>query len=344
MKTEVGAAGRTKIPLVLLDVLRERHGSSALEMYSALGPAMFLAVATGPADAIVPDLSLARVNAWLTVLPCPVIALTPGSDHTLPSLSCDLVVSSPAELAAVVERIRRAPLAAAVLVQTLRLTKLLPIAEALTVESLAYATVQSGPEFASWLARQKRPDRPQSEGLAVLIDRRDSRLDIRLNRPATRNALSIEMRDSLCEALRLAVDDDSIQNVTIAGEGRCFSVGGDLGEFGTAPDSATAHAVRMTQSPPRLIAECADRMEFRLHGACVGAGVELAAFGRRVLADRRTFFQLPELGFGLIPGAGGCVGIPRRIGLQRTAYLALSGKRVSAVTALRWGLIDALID
>jgi enoyl-CoA hydratase len=45
---------------------------------------------------------------------------------------------------------------------------------------------------------------------------------------------------------------------------------------------------------------------------------------------------------GLIPGAGGCISIPRRIGRQRAALLALSGRRISAATALQWGLVDAI--
>ena len=74
----------------------------------------------------------------------------------------------------------------------------------------------------------------------------------------------------------------------------------------------------------------------------MGAGIELPAFGRQVVAARNTFFQLPEVGMGLVPGAGGTVSIPRRIGRQRTAYLALSGLRVDAATAHGWGLVDEL--
>ncbi|HQZ02024.1 MAG TPA: enoyl-CoA hydratase/isomerase family protein, partial [Thauera sp.] len=60
-------------------------------------------------------------------------------------------------------------------------------------------------------------------------------------------------------------------------------------------------------------------------------------------ASPTSFFQLPEIRFGLIPGAGGCVSIPRRIGRQRTAYLALSARRINAATALEWGLIDEIV-
>ena len=77
-------------------------------------------------------------------------------------------------------------------------------------------------------------------------------------------------------------------------------------------------------------------------GGCIGAGIELPAFGARLLAAEDAFFELPEVGMGLVPGAGGTVSLPRRIGRQRTAWMALSGLRVDAPTALAWGLVDEL--
>jgi hypothetical protein len=269
----------------------------------------------------------------------------PGADNAFPDTACDVVVSSEAELVGLAANITKAPLAAAALVEVLRTTASLPMAGALTVESLAYATLQAGPEFRGWLAGFCPPARPAAEDAPpVLGDRSGDRLAIVLNRPANRNALSVEMRDALCEALELAVIDPTVRTVSISGAGRCFSVGGDLAEFGSVPDPATGHAVRAIRMPARLLAECADRTEFRLHGACIGAGVEMPAFGRRVVASAYSFFQLPEITFGLIPGAGGCVSLPRRIGRQRTAWLALSARRINAATALRWGLIDMLAD
>ena len=61
-----------------------------------------------------------------------------------------------------------------------------------------------------------------------------------------------------------------------------------------------------------------------------------------VVADSNTFFQLPEIKLGLLPGAGGTVSILRRIGRHRTAYLALSARRINAATALEWGLVDEI--
>ena len=101
--------------------------------------------------------------------------------------------------------------------------------------------------------------------------------------------------------------------------------------------------MRSTRSAARLIADLAQRVRCELHGACIGAGAELPAFAKRVTAREDAFFQLPELELGLVPGAGGTVSLPRRIGRQRTAWLAFTGRRIDAPTAQQWGLVDEVV-
>ncbi len=156
--------------------------------------------------------------------------------------------------------------------------------------------------------------------------------------------MTVEMRDALREALQLVISDDSIARLRIDARGKCFSTGGDLGEFGSTPDTATAHAVRSLALPGRLLARCATRATVRMHGACVGSGIEFPAFAGRIEAHADAWFQLPELKYGLIPGAGGCVGVGHRIGRQRTTWMVLGGQRINARTALDWGLVDAIVD
>jgi len=285
----------------------------------------------------------AALARWLERQAAPVIGMTPeGICHPL-ACGCDAVVAGLAEAQELIRNIEAAPLAAMVLVQVLRISEQLPIERALLCESLAYATLQAGAEFRRWLDSAARPARGAPEaGAAVLLERRGADLNLRLNRPARRNALSVEMRDALIEALELVITDDSIEAVTLSGAGKCFSAGGDLSEFGSAADAPLAHAVRSVRSVPALLASCAPRLKFRVHGAAIGAGVEMAAFGAHIEASPEAFFQLPEIRYGLIPGCGGCVSIPRRIGRLRSAYLALSAQPLPAQRALEWGLIDAV--
>jgi hypothetical protein len=288
----------------------------------------------------------AAIARGLGTLPCPIIGIR--SEHPDQTIydNCDVVTASEFETAAILANINRSPIAATVLVQVLRAIPTLSVADGLKLESLAYGTLQGGKEFKAWLGGRVPAGKlsARDSGPPVLVERGDRRLALRLNRPARLNALSAELRDALCEALQLVLTDAAVETVSISGEGRCFSIGGDLDEFGSAPDPATAHAIRSIRQPALFLSQCAERAEFTLHGACIGAGIELPAFGRRVVAAKDSFFQLPELQFGLIPGAGGCVSIPRRIGRQRTAYLALSARRIGAAKALEWGLVDALSD
>ena len=60
-------------------------------------------------------------------------------------------------------------------------------------------------------------------------------------------------------------------------------------------------------------------------------------------ADPSTRIALPEVGLGLVPGAGGTVSLPRRIGRHRTLLLALTAEPIDAATALAWGLVDAIV-
>lgn len=281
---------------------------------------------------------------FLREMPCPVIALAGDDvDHGPVLQAADCVVEDESGLEPLLRAIRQAPIAAMTLVQLSRSIEQLPLEAALDMESLAYATLQSGPEYRCWLAEHNsEPTEPEENDAPVSMQRDGAVLTLSLNRASRRNAVSMEVRDALVEAFQLVVADHSIERVVLRGEGKCFSVGGDLEEFGRVPDAATGHLVRSLRLPGRWLARCADRVEAHVHGACIGAGVELPAFAGKVVAHERSHFQLPELAFGLIPGAGGCVSIARRVGRQRFNRLAITGKRINARTALDWGLVDEI--
>jgi enoyl-CoA hydratase/carnithine racemase len=177
----------------------------------------------------------------------------------------------------------------------------------------------------------------------VLITRDGDHLTITLNRPHVRNAVNSRLRDALAEALVLAGAGSSGAPVELRGAGPDFSSGGDLDEFGSLPDVVTAHVVRGVRSPARLLAGLGERVTAHVHGACVGAGIELAAFARTVVAAPDTRCRLPEVSFGLVPGSGGTVSIPRRIGRHRAAWLGLSGETIDVETAARWRLVDEIL-
>ncbi len=245
-------------------------------------------------------------------------------------------------LAALSTAIAANPQAAVAMGQLLRQRTYQSVPNGLVAESLTYSMLQSGPEFGAWLTERGPAAVPADEAPPVLAERIDSTLHITLNRPRRANAVSAGLRDALVEQLRVAAIDPSIDGVILRGNGRAFCAGGDLAEFGSTPDPATGHATRLTRSAGWWVHRLAPNVRVHLHGACIGAGIEVPSFAGTVLAAEDTRIRLPEVAMGLVPGAGGTCSMPRRIGPHRTVYLAITGRELDAAQALRWGLVDRI--
>lgn len=241
-------------------------------------------------------------------------------------------------------RVASFPMAATLLCQTLRIVEQLGFDDGLTVESLAYSTLLGGAEFRGWLSRRPPTAMPLAHtGEPVRVVREGEILTLILDHPDGRNAMTAALRDALYTALANALADPSAPQVQLRAAGRCFSTGGALAEFGTASDLAQAHIVRTLHANVRLCHLLGDRLQVLFHGAAIGSGLEVpAAAGRRV-ATADAWFQLPELGMGLIPGAGGTVSLSRAIGRHRTAWMVLSGAKVRTARALQWGLVQRVV-
>lgn len=256
------------------------------------------------------------------------------------------VASITATLVDLTARAERWPIAAAVCEDVLRsVDPAGPALPGVMTESLAYSTLQAGPEFARWLAERGPATMPVIAD-PVQADRDGDSLRIAFNRPQRHNAFSTDARAALLEALTVAQLDSSIDEVVLTGNGPSFCSGGDLAEFGTFRDPASAHLARTRYSPAlaldALTARLGKACRAQVHGQVLGSGLEMAAFCGRIEAAPDSVFGLPELSLGLIPGAGGTVSVTRRIGRWRTAYLVLSGRTLDANGALAWGLIDAV--
>ena len=296
------ADGRPEQPLVLLDL--DGLGAPPADLAPPVG-----AVVVGVTAGTPPANALAHLTCWAT----------------------------PDEVGAITTTVVGSPAASVVLAQLLAEPPTSTTA-GLVAESLAYSTLQAGDEFRAWLAGNRAAPGADVEPVQVARDR--DVLTLTLNRPERHNAYSAAMRDALREGLAVAVADPEVQ-VVLRGNGPSFCSGGDLAEFGTAVDPATAHLVRTLAGAGAWIDRLRDRTRAQVHGACVGAGIELAAFAGHVTATEDAWFQLPELGMGLVPGAGGTVSLPARIGRWRTAQLALTRQRLDVGTAIAWGLVDA---
>ena len=240
-------------------------------------------------------------------------------------------------LALVLERIRSVPQPALVSATLLR------AGAAVATESLAYSTLLFGAPFLTWRrSTARRPIARDEASGRVRIELRPHIAVIRLTRPARHNAYDARMREALCDALD-AVTTAWSGPVVLLGDGPSFCSGGDLDEFGLAEDPVVAHLVRCGRSVARRLQRLSDRLVVGVHGHCIGAGVELASYARFVVAAADATFRLPEATLGLGLGAGGAVGIPRRIGRHRTLELLLRPGSIDADTATAWGLVDTIV-
>jgi hypothetical protein len=289
-----------------------------------------------------PDALAPGRQGRLAMVPAVVVAVVSEPGDRRPEWADVVVAPGRPELTATLATVEADPLASITLAVLLRDADRRSVAEGLVAESMAYGLLQSGPEFRAWRRGVSRRERPAGEGPPVLAERHDAELSITLNRPHVLNAFDAAMRDGLVSALQVAVADPSVTSVVLRGAGDSFCSGGDLDEFGTRPDPATAHLVRLQRSAGRVLAEVADRTTAHIHGSTVGSGIELAAFAHQVVADRGTRISLPEVHLGLIPGAGGTVSLPRRIGRHATMLLAVGLPWIDAELALAWGLVDRL--
>jgi enoyl-CoA hydratase/carnithine racemase len=215
------------------------------------------------------------------------------------------------------------------------------VAAGLVAESTTYSMLQAGPDFARWRAGAvRRGPATDRDAPRVRVEKRGNVCEVVLTRPGRHNALDAAMRDALHAALTPFRHTQT--TVIVRGEGPSFCAGGDLGEFGAFADPVSAHLVRLGRSLAQLFADLGPRLIVGLHGACLGAGIELPAFAGRVVAADDAAIGLPEATLGLIPGAGGTVSIPRRTSASRVLELLLDDP-IDAKTALSWGLVDEVV-
>jgi len=320
-----GTARTGDDPVLVVGIRR----GDALDAFTRLGRDL-AAVVIGVADdddLVVPE-GFDVVVSPVSTAPAPWVG---GTDPR--SIAADLAAGA-----------RSSPQAAVALVELLRMNGSMTVHDAIVAESFVYSMLQSGPRFLDWLATRGPSTPPSASEAAVAVERAGDHLEIRLQRPLMHNAFDTAMRDALVEAFEVVVADESVRSVRLSGAGPSFCSGGDLTEFGSFPDPVTAHAIRVARSVGALVARCADRVVAEVHGACIGAGIEIPAFAGRVRAMPDATFSLPELSMGLIPGAGGTASITRRIGRHRTAAMALGHGVLAAADALAWGLVDEVVD
>ncbi|MCO8101769.1 enoyl-CoA hydratase-related protein [Acinetobacter indicus] len=159
---------------------------------------------------------------------------------------------------------------------------------------------------------------------------------IELNRPEKRNALNNATLKELADHLQQLDVDSSVKAVVITGNPQCFAAGADLNEL------AQLDVVSIQQDQRPLLWKGIDEFSkpliMAVNGYALGAGFELALHGDMIVTGENAQFALPEIGLGMLPGAGGTQRLARLVGQQLAMRWAMTGEMVSATTALQHGI------
>jgi 2-(1,2-epoxy-1,2-dihydrophenyl)acetyl-CoA isomerase len=170
---------------------------------------------------------------------------------------------------------------------------------------------------------------------------------IRLNRPDSLNALNSQLGGELRDPIFEVADDPDVRAVLLTGAGRGFTAGADLRD--ASPTTTTSGrpdlgaVLREVYNPAILRLRSMDKPAIAaVNGPCVGVGVGFATACDYVLAARSAYFLLAFVNIGLVLDGGTSALVAGRVGFTRAAEFAGLGGRLSAQTALDWGLVNAL--
>jgi enoyl-CoA hydratase/carnithine racemase len=174
----------------------------------------------------------------------------------------------------------------------------------------------------------------------IVTERSGSVLDILLNRPAKKNAMTSSMYITIANLLDEAAKDDSVRVVLWHGAGDSFSAGNDLEDFmknppgpGESPQARLIGALINFEKP--IVAA--------VHGAAIGGGTTMLTHCDFVYAGESARFQLPFVNLALVPEFGSSYLLPLRFGYVRAAELILLGKPFDASRAAELGFVTQVV-
>ncbi|MGR8918469.1 MAG: enoyl-CoA hydratase/isomerase family protein [Gammaproteobacteria bacterium] len=181
----------------------------------------------------------------------------------------------------------------------------------------------------------------------LLVETRDSIATLTFNRPDARNALSLEMRSLLREALHEIETDDAVRCVVMRGAGSHFMAGGDVKSMSTMIDEPpekirNAFVNRIHELHPIMFAmrRMPKPIIASVEGAAAGAGVSMALACDLVIADAEAFFTLAYCHIGTSPDGSASFHLPRAVGIKKAMEIALLGDRFDAAAAEAIGMIN----
>ncbi len=160
-----------------------------------------------------------------------------------------------------------------------------------------------------------------------------------LNRPQKSNALTGLLLEKLAREINELAKDQTLRVLVLAGRGKTFCGGADVNELKALTAANAADFVLKIHAVCEAIRGLPIPVLAQLHGACIGAGLEIAAACDLRVAAEGTRLAMPEVKLG-IPSVVEAALLPRLMGSGRAAWLVLTGEAIDAKRAYEWGLIE----
>jgi enoyl-CoA hydratase/carnithine racemase len=177
---------------------------------------------------------------------------------------------------------------------------------------------------------------------------RDGRVaTLTFDRPAVKNAFTLDMMDECARLIRLADADPDVGALIVTGAGDAFCSGIELGALAAVPNDPVAHKAMLMDHVHHVLhalEDCATPVVAAINGPAVGAGLDMALACDLRLAARSARMSEGYIRVGLVPGDGGCYFLPRIVGLGRALDLLLTGRFVDAEEAERMGMVSRVVD
>ncbi|HUG79410.1 MAG TPA: enoyl-CoA hydratase-related protein [Burkholderiales bacterium] len=164
-----------------------------------------------------------------------------------------------------------------------------------------------------------------------------------LDRPQKANALHTPLLEDLLGSVEELARNDTLRVVVLGGRGASFCGGADVQELAALDAASAGRFVERIHAVCQAIRRLPLPVVARLHGAVIGAGLEIAAACDLRLAAAGTKFAMPEVRLG-IPSVVEAALLPRLMGAGRAAWLVLTGEAIDARRAYEWGLVEQVCD
>src|SRR5499427_9225669 len=165
---------------------------------------------------------------------------------------------------------------------------------------------------------------------------------ITVNNPPV-NALSPGVPEGISDAIDKIGKDSSVKAAVLIGGGRTFVAGADIKEFGKITSGKSERGIAFLPLLLR-IEDSSKPVVMAIHGTAFGGGLELAMAGHYRVASPDAQVGQPEVKLGIIPGAAGTQRLPRLAGVEKAVEICVEGKPVKASDALKYGIVDRLIE